>query len=87
MSESASVSNLETLHRNPAEVDDDTESYFSVFYPEPTDAEMLAAYATYRQGGGDPYEPYESWLIAGRAGQPETGGRPDASEPRRARQT
>lgn len=39
------------------------ESYFAVYLPEPTEQEMLSMYRIYRDGGGQPYEPYEHMLV------------------------
>lgn len=36
---------------------------------DPTEEEILRLYQTYRDGGGDAYEPYESMLIAQRGAQ------------------
>jgi hypothetical protein len=41
---------------------EDSEAGFSVYYPEPSEDEMLSTYRTYREGGGEPFEPYETSL-------------------------
>jgi hypothetical protein len=57
----SAVAAMETVPSQDA-LEESGESYFSVYYPEPTQEEMLAAYITYRSIGGEPYEPYESLL-------------------------
>ena len=41
---------------------DDGEVGYVVESPEPTSAELLASYRTYREIGGPPFEPYETSL-------------------------
>ena len=40
---------------------------------EPSRESILKLYKTYREGGGEPYEPYESMLRESESGQSENG--------------